>query len=334
MTDPADRALARLRDDQAESLRELAALMVRTTTQTPLSELASSRWIASQVATALKAATRGGTLRGAVERRLERAKGRLDRDERPLREVLPSELVPPLREVLGRPFTPPPRLTDRIVRQKAMRELVSRVLEDTVSRFGRRMRTTDDKLGGLGRRAASRGRALGKGLLAAAGVADAASDLAHAVSEEFEQALERRVRDFLGDATTRALSQISEQLTDPERAQSMAEFRLELLEEILDTPLAELLEDLEDLDPLATLDVALDALRTEVDRPDFVDRTEARVEQALRETGDGTLGAWLEEVELRDVWTHTTTDLLAARLRAVVLTEDFEAWWHGLFQES
>lgn len=332
MNDPAERALARLRADDAQALAELATLVVTEATETQLSELASSRWIASQIATALKAATRGDNLKEAVQHRLDRASQRYQGDSRPLREVVPSELLPPLQEVLGRPFTPPRRLTERVVQQRAMRDLVSKVLEDTVSRFGRRMRATDDKLGGLGRRASSRGRALGKGLLAAAGVADAASDLVHAVSEEFEAALERRVKDFLGDATSRALTQIVDQLSDPDRAEAMAEFRLGLLEEILDTPIQELVEDLDGLDPVGSLDVIVEALRGQVDRADFIDRTEARVQQALAEAGDGTLGAWLSEVDLRDVWIESTTELLTARLQAIVHGPGFERWWASLFE--
>jgi hypothetical protein len=234
---------------------------------------------------------------------------------------------------MERPFAPPARLTGRIVRQRAVRELVSRVLEDTVSRFGRSMRNTDTRYGGLGRAAASRGRAFGKGLLAAAGVADVASDLVHAVADEFEAALDRRVKDFLGDATSRALEQIVAQLSDPERAEAFADFRVAVLDEILATPLAELAEDLAGLDPIDALDVAIEALRAAVAAPDFIDRTEARLNAALDEAGDGTLGAWLDEVELRDAWTSATTDLIADRLAATARTEAFGAWWAALFAD-
>ena len=65
---------------------------------------------------------------------------------------------------------------------------------------------------------------------------------------------------------------------------------------------------------------------------DIVARLEARIETVLDEAGDGTLGAWLDEVGLREVWTDTTTELVADRLRAVVGSERFESWWLTLFK--
>lgn len=333
-TNPSNaRALARLRDADSPAVRDLARLIVEQTTATPLRDLATARWAASQIATALKAATHGDALREAAGRRIDEGRARWAGDPRKVGELLPAAAVPPLRALMERPFAPPARLTGRIVRQRAVRELVARVLEDTISRFGRSMRSTDTRYGGLGRAAASRGRAFGKGLLAAAGVADVASDLVHAVADEFEAALERRVKDFLGDATTRALEQIVAQLADPERAQAFADFRVAVLDEILATPLAELAQDLDGLDPLDALDVVIEAVRAAVGAPDFIDRTEAWLAASLDDAGDGTLGAWLDEVELRDAWTSATTDLIADRLAATARTEAFGAWWAALFAD-
>lgn len=326
----AERALQRLRT-RDRALHDLARIVVQQTTATPINELASARWIASQIATGLRAATRGDSLRTALSGWMERGRARWATDERTVGDILPDGVEPPLRELLGRPFSPPERLTARIVRQDAVRDLIARVLEDSISRFGRRMRAADGRSGGFGKRAASRGRALGKGLLAAAGVAEAASELAHTLSDEFEAALDRRVKDFLGDATSRAVEQIVEQLSDPDYAKTFADFRLALLDELLATPLQELAEDLDELAPLDSVDILVQAIRAELDRPDFIDRTTERVERALNEAGDGTLGAWLEQVELDQVWTDATTELLTGRLRAVVHTDEFEVWWHELF---
>ena len=65
--DPAARALARLRDPEGHALHALARLVVEETTATPLRDIASPRWVASQLATALQAATRGDLLRTWVD---------------------------------------------------------------------------------------------------------------------------------------------------------------------------------------------------------------------------------------------------------------------------
>lgn len=326
----AERALRRLRDDDSEALRALARMVVHETTATPIRDLASPRWIASQVATALEAATSGDRLHDAVGGRLDRGRDRWATEERPLREFVPDEVQPPLRKLLGRPFTPSEGLTRRIVRQDAVRDLMASALEDSIRRFGKRARAADESMGGMGRRAAARGRSLGKGLFAAAGVADVASSLLHTVSDEVEHSLDKRIKDFLGEATSRSLEQVARQLSDPEYAETFAGFRLALLEEVLDTPLQDLVAEADNLGPADALDVVLEGVRAELQRDGFIDRVEERIGAALDEAGDGTLGAWLDEVDLREVWVDTTTQLVTRRLRAVVDTEAFEAWWVAL----
>ena len=276
--DPAAaRGLARLRADDGQALQDLAHMVVAEATATPIRAIAGPRWIASQLATTLEAATRGDQLRDAVQARLDRGRDRWSADERPLRQFIPDEVHPPLRTLLGHPWTPSEGLTRRIVRQPAIRELVADVLEDTIRRFGQRMRAMDSSMGGLGQRAARRSRTFGKGILNAAGVADAARGIVQSVSEEFEQVLERRIRDFLGGATTRALEQVTDHLTDPDYAETFAEFRLALLEETLDTPLQDLVAEAESLGPVDALDVILEAVRAQLDREEFVDQLEERV---------------------------------------------------------
>lgn len=330
--DRIQRALERLRQPDGGAIPELARLVVQQTTATPIRTLATPRWLASQLATALEAATRGDALRTAVQGRLDKGRDTWAADERPLSEVVPDEVVPPLKQLVGRPWTPSERLSARIVRQPAVRDLVGDVLEDAIRRFGRRMRAVDDGvLSGIGTRAAKRGRSLGKGLLAVAGVAEAASGLAKTVSHEFEAALETRVKGFVGEATTLALEQIVTRMSNPDTAQTFADFRVALLDELLDTPIHELVAEAESMGPMDAVEVVRESIRSQLDQDGFVDRAEARIATILDETGDGTLGAWLDEVELREVWTATTSELVAERLRAVVVTDDFAAWWADLF---
>lgn len=333
--DPAARrALDRLQDPDGPALRGLARMVVAETTATPLRELATPRWLASQLATALEALTRGDAFRSALQARLDRGREAWSTDERVLREVMPDEVIPPLEQLLRRDYTPSEGLARRIVRQPAVRDLIAGILDDAIRRFARRMRTFDDSMGGLGQRAARRGRRLGKGLLAAAGVADVATDLARNLSGELEAAMEVRVKAFIGEATARAADSLVQDLSDPDTAETFAEFRVALLHEILDTPIHELVNEAENLGPLDAVDVIQEAIRVELGRDGFVARAEARIETLLDEAGDGTLGAWLEEVELRDVWVDTTTELVTARLRAVVETDDFVAWWTELFADA
>lgn len=326
MDDAANRALRRLRAPDRAALEALAALVVDETTRAPMKTLATPRWLAGQVIAALEAAVRGDRMRDWAKRRLHVEQSKLETESRTLRDVLPGEALPPLRQLLGRTYVPNEPLLLRILDQPAMRGLVRTVLADTVTRFRKRVSEVDSGLlGGIGKRAAARGR----GLLGNFG--GMAENLVEAVKEEVDHAMEGRVRDFLTAATGEALKNVSRYLADPGHAPQFGEMRLAVLDVILDTPIRELVEEADKLEPEAAMDVVVAALRSTLADPGFRPRVEARIGEILDEAGDGTLGDWLEEVGLHEVWRATTTELVRDRLAAVVHGEPFAAWWAGLF---
>jgi hypothetical protein len=322
----ATRALQRLRDPDRAELAALARLVVDETTRAPMKTLATPRWLAGQVVAVLEAAVQGELLRDWAKRRLHLEQSKLQTEARTLRAVLPSEALPPLRQLLGRHYLPNEPLLLRILDQPAMRGLVGTVLADTVSRFRKRVSDVDKGLlGGIGKRAAARGR----GLLGNFG--GMAENIVEAVKEEVDQAMEGRVRDFLANATGEALKTVARYLSDPAHAAQFGEMRLAVLDVVLDTPIRELADEADKLEPEVAMDVVVAAIRSMLAAPDFRDRLEERIAQLLDESGDGTLGAWLGEVGLEQVWRDTTTELVRDRLAAVVGTDPFEAWWRGLF---
>ena len=70
MDDTIKRGLTRLQDPNAAALTELAHLVVVEATNTKIAEIATPRWLASQIATALEAATRGDLARDAIKGRI------------------------------------------------------------------------------------------------------------------------------------------------------------------------------------------------------------------------------------------------------------------------
>jgi hypothetical protein len=327
-----DRALKRLRDPSSTALPELARMVVEETTATPMAKIASPRFIASQLAAVLEAGSRGDLLRGWVDKRIASERERWGAETRSLRAFVPAEAHETLRELLGRPYAPDEKLLYRIVDQPAIRGLVGVVLTDTVTRFRRRLSEWDSgMLGGIGRRAAQRSR----GLLGNVGrnLGGMAGNLVDAVKEEVDYAFEGRIKEFVTGATTEAVRTIAAYAADPAHAKGFGDLRLAILDVVLDTPIKDLATEADKLKPETAVDVVVAAVRSAVGQPDFVARTEARMAKILDEAGDGTLGAWLGEVGLERVWTDTTTELVADRLRAVVTTERFAAWWVGLFEE-
>ena len=321
----AARGLAALRADDGAALEALARMVVEQTTATPITDIARPRWIASQLVAATEAATRGDPLRHWVERRLERERDRWSDDERKVGSFLPPEAEDPLRKLLARESSPSEDLVMRIIDQAAFRGLVKSVLTESLGRWRKRMGDVDKKLGGVGKRAAARSR----GLLGNLG--GMAENLVGAVREEVENTFDVRVPDVTTGATHEAMRSIARYIADPQHAPAFAEMRLSILDVLLDTEVRELVAEVDKLGPEEAVSVVMGGLAAAVQGDEVVDRLEERIAAVLEEAGDGTFGAWLDEVELRDVWTETTTELVTERLVAVVETEAFEGWWMALF---
>lgn len=334
MDDAARRALARLRDPEGRALTDLARLVVLETTETPILAIATPRWIASQIAAALEAATTGDAARSWVDRRIAEQREAWCTDDRTPRRFLPPEVDAPLRALIGRPYAPNEKIVVRIIDHPAMQTVIREVLEDTLVRFQRRLRQLDAGMGGVGRMGLHAAKRAGRGLFGNLGqnLAGLGENLVGTIAEELEHALHERIREFTNGATSEAVRTIARNVGDPQRATAWAELRLAALDALLDTPIRDLAAELDGLGPEQAVDIVVAALRSQVNDPAFVEATEARVRAVLDAAGDGTLGAWLDEVGLREVWTTTTTELVAGRLRAVADGDAFLAWWAELFE--
>ena len=327
MSDLVDLSLKRLQDPEQAALRSLARLVVEETTATPLRDIASPRWLASQLAAALEAASRGDQVRDWVERRIVAERERWSTDERALRSFLPEEAEEPLRKLLSRPYAPDEDLVFSIIDQAALQGLVRAVLADSLQRWRKRVGDVDKGLlGGIGKKAAQRSRGLFGNL---GGMAE---NLVGAVKEEVENTFDLRVGDVTGGATHEAMRTIARYMADPEHAPAFAEMRLSVLDVLLERTVADMIREADKFGPEEVVSVVVAAVRSAVGAEGFVDRIEVRFAAIMAEAGDGTLGAWLDEVQLREVWTDTTTDLVTERLFAVVGTEAFVAWWADLHQ--
>jgi len=328
----AERALAKLRGPG--TLEELAAIVVDQTTATPLRDIATPQWIAGQLVAAIEATVRGDMARDWLLARMDVERARWSQDERPVGDLLAEEAQKPLRELLSKPYQPNQELVFAILDQPAFHDLMRVVLSQAITRFRGRLRNVDDGLlGGLGQKAAKRGRGLLGGLRGSLGdVSGVAENLVGAVRDEVETAFEQRVQQYVRGATSDALRNVATWAGDADHTEAMAGLRLGILDVILQRPVSELAAEVEQMGPDVAVDVVIEALRSAVEAPDLVERIEGRVAAALEEAGDGTLGAWLEDVGLAEVWSQSTTELVASRLRAVVDTPRFAAWWRGLFE--
>jgi len=329
LNEHAQRALERLRNPDSAAVSELAAVLVDHANHTLIRELAPPRWIASQLAAALEAATHGDLLRDWVDQRIDARRTRWATEERPLRDWVTDDVIAPLHALVGRPVTLHEELVFRIIDQPEIRSFISGILHDTVHNFRRRVSDLDTgRIGSLGRRAARRGR----GLFGQVGrnLSGMAENLVDAVKEEVDQALETRVQEFIDNATAETVATLARAAADEGNAATLGALRLAILDVVLDTPVRQLAAEADKQQPEDLADVVVAAIRAAVAQEDFVSRAETRIAAVLAEAGDQTLGAWLMEIGLAQVWSETTTELLTEHMTSVVSDDPFEAWWEAL----
>lgn len=327
--EPAQHALKNLRDPKA--LQALAEMVVRGATAVPVTEVASPRWLAGQLVAALEALTGDAAQTWLIER-FRSEQQRWSEDGRSLRTVVPEEVDGPVRQLLGRPWTPDEDLTYRVFDQPAIRSVLRHLLTDGLKRFRSRMSNVDAAFGGLGRKAASRGRGLLSGFSGTVGAV--AGDLVGAVRDEVEGGLDGRIGDFARQASEGQVRALARYVSDPKHAETFGTLRISIWDVVLDATFAELVEELDKAGPEEAVAIIREAMRVMVSAPDAVERMTARIEQLMGEVGEGSLESWLREVELLDVWTDSTVELIRQHLERVVWTDEFEVWWQSLFEEQ
>lgn len=322
-TDPAaDRALARLR--QGDSLRALAALAADHLIDTPSAALIDVDALTARLGDAVRAAARAPS--PGPDHPLRRPTA--DVRDRTVDDLLPAGLGGALDPILAVPWVPSEAVALRLLRHDAMRMLVRETLSSTLTRFATRARSVDDGvLGGLGGKALQRGR----GLLGSLGgsMGSAAEGLVGAVREEFEHALEQRIREFLTTATDEALKGIATWVADPAHAGPLATLRVSAWQALRATPLAELAGSATD-DPTAWEAAARDVLRTLADRPTLDADLRSALTAARDAVGDTPVGAWAPDAPVRDALRDAAIDAVLPALHAIVASDAFAAWWADL----
>ncbi|MCO4743208.1 MAG: hypothetical protein KC912_00365 [Proteobacteria bacterium] len=321
-----NQVLEDLRQAESPALERLASLAANELLTRPLGEVLDADFVAAQAAAVLQSLARP-TTREAIAKRVDEGIQTHTTTTSCMREHVPGEALDPLRELLGRPLHVSEELTHKLIDQGVVHRLLADVLESALKRFMRRARRVDDKLkavderlGGFGRRA--------RGLFG-----NVASELASAVGEELEHSVEARIKEFVHQGTSEMLKVAARRIADPAQAAAWGEFRVAVLELLIDTPIADLATEAQAQEPGAATSELLAALGATAQSEGFQDAVASAVRRAQQEVGDGTLAAWLDELELRELWGEATTGPLADQLRHVVGSEAFGSWWEQQFAD-
>lgn len=315
MGSPSATALARLRDPNHAALAELGHLLATTLADQPLTSLVPVASLVEVASRALSRVREDPDLRARLVARLELGRQHLTATPHSLGHFLPDEARAVTVAIAGLPWSPSKDLTLAVIRHDAVRGLLREVISGVIHGFVQRVRTTP-VLGSAAR--------AGKGLFGnmAASLGAAAEGLTSGLSKELESALASRADAFVDVAIEGAIDTIATWVADPRHADVSGALRASVAGVVLDRPLGTLVAE---VDEVSTLDV-VDALLG----PLGASPSPERLQEAVSLLGNTTLGAWLDELDLRSDWQEGVTVALTPTLRALVNSEAFSAWWARL----
>lgn len=302
------------------ALADLADLALDHALSRSVLALCPPSLVARHLAAALRdaAALPGGQghLRAALARALDPAAA----PEGGLGAWLAPEVTRTLEALLAVPTVPEPALVSRLLDHDAMRSLVQEVLTETLVAFARRMRSLvpdPARVPGLGRSTVGQGlsrlKALGSGMVAAVG-------------GELEQHLEQRARDFVAQGIRAALQHVARLLTDPDRAPTLADWRVHGLRVLLDTERSAWREEAGKADPDRVAGILWAGLQAVAARPTLEADLAAALAAALAPLADRTLGDLLGDAGLRETWRAGARDLFLAQAQDLVEDPVFQDW--------
>lgn len=318
-------ALAKLRDAQDGALVGLVGLAVDEALRVRLREAVDSGALADRLTQAVSSAASDPGLRERLLTRLSAERARWRSERQSARHWVLPPVEAPLRQVLAQPWSPSEKLALRVSDHPAVRAMLRDVLSGTLARFAGGLKALDGGvLGGLGGRVARRGAGLFGGL------GDLAGGLVGAVKDEFEAAVESKVKESVGQATEEAIRAIAAWAADPKQAAALAALRVSLLDVALDTPLGDLLGELDEVPDAALVDAVLQGLRDASARPSLHADLRQVLDEAVAAWGDESLGALAVDLGLQAHLRDALVDLGTPHARTLVNSEAFATWWAQL----
>jgi len=323
---PAQKALKKLRRKGKNSASaKLAVVIVDDVLARPARELFDPDEIAERSLELLAGLAAAGDLEELIEARLRNGLQHLEDERGTLGDWVPGEAADRLREVVAASHGMDADQTLRWIDHDAMRDLVRRVLRETLSSFVKRLRSPVSEsriLSGVKRRA---GRFTKKPRALVGGLGDGVMG---AVSDEMERQMQRRVGDFVDSAVGSVLRRIAEHVSDPSHQAQYGKMRAAMLDLTLQTSSRTAARTLAQAD----LAVVAAYVRAEIVALSDSDLLRQRIVDLLEDELDeaDTLGDWLDRRNLRQPLRDWALAEVADHTRALAGTQAFEDWFVAL----
>ncbi len=306
-----ERVLQRL---ESGALSELIDLASDHVLDQPLHALVDVDWLSARIVQGMEAWSRSDQTEIWIRDRAAAIRER--RPEGRLGDHIPTEVSGPLLELVQRPFVPDRAIIGRLLSHSAVESLMRELLVGTLQSFAQRLKPN--------LRGARRLRTLkrvGDGVLGGIG-------------QVLEGQAETRVRDFVDTVMAQVMSQIADHICNPTNAEPFGRFRTHLMEQILDTPMAELDRELDKLDPDDLVATGTAIARALVERGGLQAEIRAIIEAVVEEAGDKPLRQHLTEAGVAEEWHTEVRSQLGRGAADFIRTEGFGRWLEALLAEE
>lgn len=295
----------------------LVRLLVEFIMERPVVELLEPDWIADQVINTLDATTRQEHTEAWIRERINEARLRVP--EGSAAAHAPAEVIDPLRAVLAREHVPDRELIGRLTDHAAMEQIFKDVLVGSLSGFAQKI----GKLSAAVPQSAQLTRGIGR---LKALQRKASHGVLGGLSQEIERQARNQIRDHVDKSIHATLSQVADHVCAVEHATLYGEYRVHILDTLLETDASVLAAEVDKMDPDSLVSTGAAITRALVQRPGIREEIAAVVRLTLEGTDGRSVQDFLDESGLDQGWRAELEQQITTHARAFVQTQAFEAW--------
>lgn len=301
---------------QQGQLSELVTLGVNYLLQQPINELVDSSFVVEQIILALRTAAEGEQTERWARENLEHIQ-KLTPQGKPADHISQDVLVP-LQELLIQPMALDLNLIQRLLDHKAVEKLFHDVLASTFESFASRFTFISS----------NSQKSVSTGFSKLRGWRDKAlqSTPLGNIAQQIEEQIQQKTAEHVEKSVKSTLQLAAEHIASASNRELQGEYRLHLLDSIIQTNNAVYIQQLEEVGLDRIVATVASTIRAFLSRDDFQEGLQTAINQGLDLMGDKTLAMVLEESGLGDAWREESEKQIETVANQFVASEEFAEW--------
>ena len=295
---------------EASAVDTLTSLAVDHLLVQPISDLIDPPTLAQQTVLTVRQAVQSEETEARILASLQQF-----REMRPsgtLRDSVPPDVIVPLCTIIAKPVNLNRAMVGRVLEHGAIEELLREILVSALQSFAQRIRPAVPSTGKTGNRLRTL-KKVGEGMLGGLGA-------------EIERQAEQKAKDFVDGMLSTAIAQAADEMCNPAKAATYGKFRGHILDQLLDTPISELMAEMEKVEPedlLATTTAILCAI---TERETIEEEVQQIIRTGLQGFEGQSLGDVLDEAGLESTWRGAVENHVSHIARGFIATPEFKEW--------